>query len=66
MITNDDLWTCLAKKENISIAVFVQVCHHFNNILKEMNSSLFDIQHRILEPMDKNHLQRTCEYLNKV
>ena len=54
---NDDLWTCLAKKENISIVVPVQLLHNFNNFLEELNFPPFDIQNWVLEAMDENHLK---------
>ena len=57
MDSNDHLWTCLAKKKNISIIVPVQLLHNFDDFLEEINFSLFDIQNRILESVDENHLK---------
>ena len=57
MDSNDTLLTCLAKKKDISIPIRVQPCHHSNNIIEEMNSSLRYVHHGILQSVDQNHLK---------
>ena len=56
MDSNDTLLTCLAKKKNISIIVPIQLLHHPNDLLEEMNSPPFYVHDWILHTMDENHL----------